>query len=101
MPNYCCDQMRQQVEHRCEQHPDPSDCPDHLVSYSAKFDEYGLVIHDGGSAVICITFCPWCGQRLPESQRDRWFAELESQGINPWEDDVPERYLSDAWFRGS
>ena len=62
--------MRAQVELVCPQHPDPSDCPDHLVRYLPVFREYGLLIHDGGSSFVRIQFCPWCGSRLPESLRD-------------------------------
>ena len=32
---------------------------------------------------LASSFRPWCGQRLPGSQRDRWFDELV-RGINPW-----------------
>lgn len=45
-----------------------------------------------------IDFCPWCGRRLPESQRDRWFDELESRGIDPWEGEVPPEYQDDRWL---
>ncbi|WP_412762571.1 DUF6980 family protein [Priestia aryabhattai] len=26
--------------------------------------EYGLIIHDGGSSIIGISFCLWCGKKL-------------------------------------
>ncbi len=26
---------------------------------------FGIMIHDGGSGVIQIAFCPWCGDKLP------------------------------------
>ena len=82
-----------------EQHSDPFDCPDCLVHYAAKFDEYGLIIHDGGSSSVSIGFCPWCGARLPDSKRDRWFDELEALGFDdPTDQEIPERYRSDAWF---
>jgi hypothetical protein len=69
--------------------------------YSIKFDEYGLKICDGGSSSILIANCPWCGQKLPESKRDRWFNELEKLGIkNPWTDEVPDKYLTDEWYGG-
>jgi hypothetical protein len=35
------------------------------------------MIHDGGSSVLLITFCPWCGSRLPVSIRDE---VLENDG---------------------
>jgi hypothetical protein len=61
--------MAGRVNYRCETHPDVFDCPDNLIYYSAKFDEYGIIIHDGGSSFIVISFCPWCGTKLPESRR--------------------------------
>lgn len=61
---YCCDRMREQVEHRCETHPDPLDCPDKLV-HRTSGGVFGLIVHDGGSSFIAIDFCPWCGTRLP------------------------------------
>jgi hypothetical protein len=53
------------------------------VAYSLVFDEYGIVVHDGGKSYVRIDFCPWCGTRLPESKRDQWFEALEAMGIDP------------------
>jgi hypothetical protein len=95
---HCCDQMERAAENQCEMHIDRWDCPDALIHYNAKFDEYGIIIHDGGSSKICISYCPWCGSKLPESMRDRWFDELELLGFpNPFEDDIPERYKDHRW----
>ena len=64
----CCEAMTQALTNDCDQHPDdPFGCADCLVSYSATFDEYGLIVHDGGASSVAIQFCPWCGQKLPES----------------------------------
>ena len=52
----------------------------------------------GGSSVINIRFCPWCGSRLPDSRRDEWFDRVEELGVDPWGYDVPEEYMSDAWY---
>jgi len=73
--------------------------PDVLVAYLSKFDEHGLVVHDGGSSIVQIHFCPWCGTRLPESRRDQWFEELEKRGIDPLSDHVPPEFQSEAWYR--
>ena len=70
MGEHCCDEMRQQVERECDLHPDRSYCPDALVTYSPRWREYGLIVHDGGSSWVSIRFCPWCGSRLPESVRE-------------------------------
>jgi hypothetical protein len=70
MTHHCCDAMARQVNRRCDQHDDPFDCPDALVGFSARFQEYGLILHDGGTSSIGIVFCPWCGRRLPAGSRN-------------------------------
>lgn len=67
---HCCDEMQRQAEYRCDQHPDPFDCPDNLIRFADRLDEYGIIIHDGGTSFSRISFCPWCGTRLPESKRE-------------------------------
>jgi hypothetical protein len=69
MDDHCCEDMRREVERRCERHPNRFDCPDCLIHYSPRVREYGLIVHDGGSSSRHIRFCPWCGSRLPESLR--------------------------------
>lgn len=92
--------MRESVERECAQHPNRYDCPDLVVVYDETFDEYGLVVHDGGRSSILIRYCPWCGARLPESKRDRWFDELERLGFDdPSNQDIPARYRNSEWYR--
>jgi hypothetical protein len=100
MEQHCCKDMQREVERICEEHPDRFDCPDCLVQYSSKFREYGIIIHDGGSSFCGIRFCPWCGTRLPESLRDRWFEELKNLGIDPWQGEMPDKYQSSGWWAG-
>lgn len=100
MARHCCDQMQGQVDFQCRHHAERWDCPDVLVHYSAKFGEYGLIIHDGGTSSIAIYHCPWCGTALPESKRDRWHEALAALGFDdPGEQPIPEPYQSDAWYR--
>ncbi len=66
---HCCEAMKKRVEYVCEEHKSPFECADNLIFYSQKFDEYGLIIHDGGSSFIKIAFCPFCGTKLPESKK--------------------------------
>ena len=90
--------MRRHLDFNCQQHVSPFDCPDALVYYSEKYEEYGIIVHDGGPSYVVIAHCPWCGTRLPESQRDRYFAELEELGLDPGNPDaLPEKYRSSAW----
>ena len=68
--------MSNQIRFECSEHPDPFSCPDKLVHYSDKFKEYGIIIHDGGSSISVIHYCPWCGEKLPKSVRDQYFDEV-------------------------
>ena len=97
---HCCNQMNRQLSLKCEHHPNEFDCPDVLVNYNPKFDEYGLIIHDGGTATMEMFYCPWCGSKLPDSKRDLWFDVLEGLGFdNPTEQNIPSEFLSSAWFK--
>ena len=102
MPQHCCETMDYHLGQICPHHDDPYECPDYVISYSEKFDEYGLIIHDGGPSSYRIQFCPFCGLKLPESKRDQWFNELEGLGFdNPFNDGIPEKYKSSEWYRNS
>ena len=89
----CCEAMRTALDFSCDQHEEPFECADALMIYNPVFDEYGIPVHDGGASYVLISHCPWCGGRLPESQRDRWFDETAAFG----DGELPEEYLSDAW----
>jgi hypothetical protein len=58
--------MDRELSRRCDRHDDPFDCPDRVIWYSLVHDCYGLIVHDGGSGVYRINYCPWCGARLNE-----------------------------------
>ena len=56
------------------------------VAYDDQFREYYIMIRDSadpdyGSAVN-LSFCPFTGERLPESLRNEWFETLEGFGID-------------------
>lgn len=103
MKKLCCEDMNRHTGRTCDEHENPFECPDYVISYSAVFDEYGLIIHDGGSSKYTISFCPFCGAKLPESKRERWFDELEKLGFDEpiGADNLPEKYKSDAWYRST
>jgi hypothetical protein len=61
--------MRLNINDLCDEHPNPFDCADKLIYYSKKLNEYGIIIHDGGSSYAVIQFCPWCGTELLEAKR--------------------------------
>jgi hypothetical protein len=97
MLNHCCERMAEELARAPDDTGAQADAVDVLVAYSLVFDEYGIVVHDGGKSYVRIDFCPWCGTRLPESKRDQWFEALEAMGIDPLSDAVPPAYRSDEW----
>ncbi|MBU0632390.1 hypothetical protein KKA17_07085 [bacterium] len=100
MKQHCCSDMEDNLKFDCKIHKDKYECADALISYSSKFDEYGLLIHDGGTSSISINYCPWCGKKLPDSKRDRWFEELEKLGFNnPFEENIPKKFKDDSWYK--
>jgi hypothetical protein len=66
---HCCERMEEGLKFDCSQHSDVFGCPDSLVYYSVHSNEYGLIVHDGGTSYIGIAYCPWCGAKLPGSKR--------------------------------
>jgi hypothetical protein len=57
----CCPTMRAQLAQACPEHG--KDCPEHVLGQLAD-GRIGLRVHDGGSSVILIHRCPWCGATL-------------------------------------
>jgi hypothetical protein len=89
---YCCVQMNNYIKHQCQTHASPFECPDNIIYYSSMFREYGIIIHDGGQSYITITYCPWCGKKLPTSMRNKWFEELAKSGIiDQFGKDIPKK----------
>jgi len=70
MTKYCCGAMTRHLEMECADHPDTQDCSDRVLKYSSVFNEYSLIIHDGGSSSYTIRYCPFCGAKLPASRRE-------------------------------
>jgi hypothetical protein len=56
--------MDYDLARECDTHESRFDCPDALIDLGRG--GYGLIVHDGGSSVIDISFCPWCGSKLPK-----------------------------------
>ena len=83
----CCDEMLLAL--------DSEEIP---IVYVPKFREHGVRVLDGGPSFIRLSFCPWCGQKLPDSLREPWFKKLESLGIDPGKDTVPAEFTDERWY---
>lgn len=91
-----CLHMAYHATETCDQHPDRAECDDLVIGYNDRFDEYTII---KGQVALTIAYCPWCGVKLPPSQRVRWFDAIATLGLDPWSDEIPERYRSGAWFK--
>lgn len=68
MSEFCCERFEEDLSRTCADHPHRHDCPDALIGRAGK--GYGIYVHDGGASVIRISFCPWCGTKLPGADED-------------------------------
>ncbi len=71
------------------------------IIYIPKFREYGIKILDGGTSFKQIKYCPWCGKKLPISLRDKWFDEIYKLNLEPESPEIPEKYLTDEWWKNT
>lgn len=59
--------MGSDLNHVCELHSERAACPDAMIAPIRG--GFGLYVRSGkrgyGSSVIGITYCPWCGTKLP------------------------------------
>ena len=85
-------------EHCCEMMKDRLLDNETALSYNSAFREYGLKVLDGGTSIIEIRFCPWCGKQLPESLRLKWIAEIESLGLEFGSRRIPAKYKDNTWW---
>jgi hypothetical protein len=83
----CCKQLRFAIK--------ADDVP---VVRWIKFREIGISVLDGGSSMIIWAHCPWCGRKLPNSLRSKWFAELQRRGIDPWTGRIPKEFKDATWY---
>jgi hypothetical protein len=72
--------------------------PDSPLEYDERFREFRIVETDGevGQA---IRFCPFCGTELPQNLRSEWFDRIWALGLEVEDTNIPERLLSEAWWR--
>ena len=80
MTMHCCDRMDFDLSQKCDLHDRRADCPDALIDIVKG--GYGLIVHDGGSSVIEIGFCPWCGARLPAIGEPEVLEDVVDKGAS-------------------
>ena len=100
---HCCDDMDRALEHACEQHPAPWDCPDTALVYHEPFNEYGIPIRGCGMSYLLSDHCPGAAQALPNriatagSRRSR--PRVSTRTIWTTAREVLFRYVANALCR--
>jgi len=51
-----------------------------------------------GDSFADIQYCPWCGKKLPQSVRNRWFEALQTMGLDPGDDRIPPEFEDERWL---
>jgi|SRR6516162_2003866 len=75
--------------------------PNPVILWLPQWNEYRIDISHRGHASTSIYFCPWCGKKLPEPKTDLWYKTLYELGYDdPSEQDIPDEFNTDAWWRG-
>lgn len=68
------------------------------IGYDPTLREYFVSLANM-DAIQTISFCPWCGSKLPRSLRSKWFNRVRRLGLEPSDDSIPEEMKSDEWWR--
>ena len=86
---FCCEAMARYIANESV-----------AIEYECEFREYSIDEKNDVGTCIRINYCPWCGIKLPESLRHEYVKELNLLGYELLDDDIPEKYKTDAWWRG-
>ena len=71
-----------------------------ILDWSKAWNEYWIPVSRDGYSGTAIKHCPFCGAKLPESREKEWYKRLYALGYDdPGEQDVPEEFHSDKWWR--
>lgn len=76
MKAYCCPQLEAHINIYCGIHT-RDECPDKLIIEVGEC-RFGLSIKDSGGSYILITYCPFCGNRVDLTEKQRADAEYAS-----------------------
>lgn len=95
--HHCCIDMAFAIAHPIEnEHRGPN----RVLDWIACWNEYIIPVAYDGYSSTPIRFCLFCSRELPASRREQWYQTLYGLGYSdPGEQEIPEEYNSDAWWR--
>jgi len=100
---YCCKTMEEKLVKL-----DNSEKKNHSVVYDDQWRIYTIIFQNNYKKeekyLTEISYCPWCGTKLPSDLSDKWWDVLEEEyGItdprNDEYDQVPAEFRTDEWWR--
>ena len=77
-PEFCCTMMKYNVENSFDEQGEIKyDDVDVIINFWKKKSTYGIPIHDGGTSMIVIHYCPWCGVKLPDPDNEGRMIDVD------------------------
>jgi hypothetical protein len=66
--DYCCLVMANNISESLDENQEIKQHDHDVIMNKWKNGTFGIPIHDGGSSVVKINFCPWCGVNLKKDE---------------------------------
>lgn len=90
---YCCNTLKQNITDERIQ-----------IFYDKKFREYYIWGNKERTVWQILDFCPFCGNKFPNSLRNEWYDILEDEfkiedPCNTESNKIPHSFLSDTWWK--
>lgn len=75
------------------------------IEYNPVFREYFIHLNNYPN-IITLAYCPWCGNKFPDSLREKYFDTLKKEhgidtNLGEYKEcsDIPTDFKSDKWWR--
>jgi hypothetical protein len=70
-----------------------------VVLYTPKWRSYGIVINGNPDNQIFLTYCPFCGKKLPEELLLEYDTATRNRETGKPLDPLPEEFKTDEWWK--
>jgi|TARA_R110001583_G_scaffold46611_1_gene146190 hypothetical protein len=97
---------REKPAHLCRNLSDAMEDIRVMICYIPWTREYGIrrlavdrLKDEHPVRMVKIDFCPWCGEKLPDSLKQEWQRQIAIAGHSPNDEDLPGKFLTDTWWK--
>jgi hypothetical protein len=70
-----------------------------LFVYDRKTRAYGVVINENPQNQFFLSYCPWCGVKLPTDLADEYFDAVRDPKTGKVLDQLPPEFHTDEWWK--